>query len=204
MLPSINIGRMARWLPHALMETQSRSQQVLLTFDDGPNVLVLPDLLDVLAGFNIKATFFCIGRRLAEHPDLARRIVAEGHSLGNHSLLHQRFFQLPLAKQWDEILRTEELIVAAGGAGKLFRPPQGRIDMLLALKLKQHDFRIIHWNVDTCDYSQDINRVNRILESHVVRAGDIVLMHDDHALCCDVLNQWLPRWIDQGLQFGTL
>jgi peptidoglycan/xylan/chitin deacetylase (PgdA/CDA1 family) len=203
MLRSINIGRAARWLPHVFMETQSRSQQVFLTFDDGPDAAVLPALLDVLASFKVKATFFCIGRRLAEHPDLARRIVTEGHSLGNHSYLHQRFFQLPLVKQWDEILRTEELIVAAGGTGKLFRPPQGRIDILLALKLKRHGFRIVHWNVDSCDYSQDAYRVSRSLESRILCGGDIVLMHDDHALCCDELKKWLPRWLDKGLQFGT-
>jgi len=199
-----DIGRIARWMPHTFLETNSHSHQVMLTFDDGPDPAILPELLDILAGFNIKATFFCIGSRLATQPDLARRIVSEGHRLANHSYLHQRFFQLPLQKQIDEIMQTESLIVAAGGEGKLFRPPQGRIDLLLALTLKQHGFRIVHWNVDTCDYSRDFERVTRRLESQLIKAGDIVLMHDDHALCFDVLKYWLPLWLDQGLEFGTL
>lgn len=204
MLRSINIGRIARWLPHLLIETRLRGQQVFLTFDDGPHPAVLPVLLDLLSVFQIRVTFFCIGRYLAEYPHLARRIVTAGHTLANHSFLHQGFFRLSLAQQWDEIRRTEELIVAAGGPGKLFRPPQGRIDPLLMLKLKLNGFRIVLWNVDSCDYTQDVLRVSGSLESQGIKAGDIVLMHDDHALCCDVLKQWLPLWISQGLQFERM
>lgn len=203
MLRSMNIGRLARWLPHGLIETRTPDQQIMLTFDDGPDPEVLPELLSILSDFDIKATFFCIGQRLATHRDIARRIVGDGHGLGNHSFLHQHFFTLPLVKQWDEILRTEELIVALGGSGKLFRPPQGRIDMVLAFKLKQEGFRIIQWNVDSHDYSQNAHVVTESLESRQLKAGDIVLMHDDHALCCNVLKQWLPRWRDQGLKFGS-
>jgi peptidoglycan/xylan/chitin deacetylase (PgdA/CDA1 family) len=202
MLRSINIGRLARWFPHGIMETRAPGQEVMLTFDDGPQLHVLPELLDVLASFNVKATFFCIGQRLEVNRDIARRIIDEGHALGNHSFLHKQFFTLPVDRQWEEILRTEEIIASLNGNGKLFRPPQGRINAVLAAKLKRAGFRIIFWNVDSCDYLQDAQRVTSVFQSRTISPGDILLMHDDHDLCCEVLKYWLPRWLDQGLQFG--
>src|SRR6186713_2927733 len=115
-------------LPNSwMMISGEKPNSIYLTFDDGPHPQVTPLLLDLLKTKNAKATFFLIGTNIEAYPDLARQIVANGHSIGNHSYDHKRFHELKLQTQLNQVITTNKLIEKITGAEcKLFRAPGGR------------------------------------------------------------------------------
>ena len=155
---------------------------IALTFDDGPNATLTPKLLDLLAAHHFKATFFVVGQNAADHPDILRRAVREGHEIANHSWSHPN-----LAKMSDEAVRrelqkTEDAIVAAiGKKPTLLRPPYGNLTANQKRWINnEFGYRIIIWDVDPLDWKRPGPSVvtSRILkETH---AGSIVLAHDIH------------------------
>ncbi len=161
------------------------SQKVALTFDDGPDPEVTPAVMDALARYGARATFFSIGRSLNEHPQLARRLVAAGHELGNHSWRHSRLQNLFGAKEHTrEIERGEQAIAALIGCRvkPLYRPPIGLKSPQLARVAYRRQLTVVAWSLHSRDTRiADPKRVaRRVLEQ--IRPGDIVLMHDGHDL----------------------
>ncbi|MGH8274280.1 MAG: polysaccharide deacetylase family protein [Gammaproteobacteria bacterium] len=157
---------------------------VALTFDDGPDPEVTPRVLDALARHGAHATFFVIGRALAEQPELARRIAAEGHTLGNHSWRHSRRQNFYRRKNFErEIERGEEAICALTGESQpLYRPPIGIKSPALARIAYRRGMRVVAWSLHGRDtHERGSERIAaRILKK--VRPGDIILMHDGHDL----------------------
>jgi peptidoglycan/xylan/chitin deacetylase (PgdA/CDA1 family) len=160
-------------------------QRVALSFDDGPDPEVTPAVLDALAQYGARATFFSIGRSLEAHPRLARRLIAEGHELGNHSWRHSRwqnFFGANAHAR--EIERGDRAIAAVTGslAKPLYRPPVGLKSPQLARVAARRRLTLVAWSLHSRDTrSTDPKRIaRRVLER--VAAGDIVLMHDGHDL----------------------
>lgn len=103
-----------------------------LTFDDGPSLERTPPLLEVLKRHQVKATFFMLGTNIERHPGLARRVISEGHLVGNHSYDHPRMYAKPLSFLRWQIEQTDSLIQAAGQEEvKLFRPPYSAKFILL-------------------------------------------------------------------------
>jgi peptidoglycan-N-acetylglucosamine deacetylase len=158
--------------------------QIALTFDDGPDPESTPAILDSLAQLGARATFFVIGRYLERHESLARRIVAEGHELGNHSWRHapwQNFYSR--RAHLADIERTSALIRSIEGTSRepLYRPPVGLKSPELARAAESRQLQIIAWSVHSRDTAgrrwQSVAR--RVLNR--VRGGDIVLLHDGHA-----------------------
>ena len=159
------------------------SRRVALSFDDGPDPEVTPAVLDALAKHGARATFFCIGRSLVEHPQLARRLVAEGHELGNHSWRHSRWQNFfGAGEQAREIERGAQAIAAVTGSQvkPLYRPPIGLKSPPLARAAYQHQLTLVAWSLHSRDTRiADPKRLaQRVLEA--IRPGDIVLMHDGH------------------------
>ena len=189
-----------------MLFTRARARrQVCLTFDDGPSPDHTPALLDLLADHDVQATFFLIGSKVAQHPDIVRRIVAEGHALGNHSFSHPRFSQTSMRAQWEEIEKTERELSAHDGIRRhLIRPPYGKLDLrTLAVGLARRQ-RIALWNRDSLDYRLDSAQIIERFESTCPRPGDVILFHDDGASGLDALRVLLPKWRATGLEFGTL
>lgn len=158
--------------------------KIALTFDDGPDPERTPAILDTLAELGARATFFVIGRYLERHQALARRIVAEGHELGNHSWAHrpwQNFYSRRVHQA--DIERTAELIRAVSGATRepLYRPPVGLKSPELARAAMARQLQLVAWSVHSRDtFGQRWQLVaHRVLNR--VRSGDIVLLHDGHA-----------------------
>jgi len=157
--------------------------RVALTFDDGPDPDVTPAVLDALAVDGARATFFCIGRSLAEHPALARRLVAEGHELGNHSWRHSRwqnFFGAGALGR--EIERGADAIAGLTGsrAEPFYRPPIGLKSPPLAWAAARRRLTVVAWSLHSRDTrTADPRRIaERVLAR--IRPGDIVLLHDGH------------------------
>lgn len=187
---------------------------IALTFDDGPDPRVTPAVLEILKRHDAKATFFCVGERAREHPDLIRAIVAAGHGLGNHSWSHTHAFWFLGAKRLArEIDSTQRILQELSGeAPRVFRAPAGIRSPILDPVLAKRGLALVSWTrrgFDTVD--GDAERViRRLLRS--VGSGDILLLHDGAAargpdgtaVVLDVLPKLLKELDCRGLEFADL
>jgi peptidoglycan/xylan/chitin deacetylase (PgdA/CDA1 family) len=192
-----------RWLPSTLVvsSADAGTGAVFLTFDDGPHPVHTPPVLDALARHGAQATFFLIGDLAQRHPDLVRRIAAEGHGIGNHSHTHPEFRGLPLARQMEEIERADAALRGIVGAREIpFRTPRGALPPRLVSHLAARGRPIVYWSYDTLDYRRpDPAQLIDMLRAQPPRAGDIVLMHDDGPAAGAILDAVLPQWRGAGL-----
>jgi peptidoglycan/xylan/chitin deacetylase (PgdA/CDA1 family) len=197
-----------RWVPNALVTTAGphAQRELYLTFDDGPHPEHTPPLLDLLAEHGAKATFYLIGKQVEGNQALARRIADEGHTLGNHSYSHPRFNTLSLADQLDEIERTDQVLSAIDGRSRHgFRSPRGVLPLPLMLKLMSRRRSVMYWSYDSLDYSRrPAEELIETIRRHPLRAGDIVLMHDDSRISLDVLKILIPQWKTEGFSLSAL
>jgi peptidoglycan-N-acetylglucosamine deacetylase len=155
---------------------------IALTFDDGPHATLTPKLLDLLAAHHMRATFFVVGQNAADHPDILRRAVREGHEIGNHSWSHPNLGKMSDDAVRRELQKTDDAIFAAiGKHPTLLRPPYGSITARQKHWIhEEFGYRIIIWDVDPLDWKRPGPSVvcSRILKE--TRAGSIVLAHDIH------------------------
>ncbi|WP_051946277.1 polysaccharide deacetylase family protein [Verrucomicrobium sp. BvORR106] len=179
---------------------------IAITFDDGPHATNTPRLLDILAERNIKATFFVVGRNVREYPAILRRIIAEGHEVGNHSWSHMALSTLTPDKVRQELGKTHDAVLqAAGYQMRLMRPPYGATN----LRVKQICFQEFHypsiiWTVDPLDWKQPGSSV---VAQHIVagtRSGAIILAHDIHAATIDAMPDTLDTLLAKGYHFVTV
>lgn len=182
-LPWKGISLLSEWREmHAgriVYSVPNRNRLVALTFDDGPDPRYTPHVLDTLKRYGIHATFFLCGNKVALYPDLARRIVAEGHTLGNHTETHPRLEGEDLRDVRLEIDRCESEITAVTGQRPLlFRPPRGLLSRPIMATVTDRGYRIVNWSL-AFDRAKEKN--SRVLRDRVLRlakSGDIILMHD--------------------------
>lgn len=158
---------------------------VALSFDDGPDPEVTPKLLDLLEEERVHATFFVIARKLAAHPQLARRMRACGHAIGNHSWQHARTQNFWSARRHGrELDRAEQALESLGlaSSARLYRPPVGLKSGSLAKAAHAHGLTIVAWSLHARDTrtSDPAAIARRVLDR--VRPGDIILLHDGHDL----------------------
>ncbi|WP_233842629.1 polysaccharide deacetylase family protein [Dyella sp. 2HG41-7] len=199
------------WLnlfPDALVQTKGAREGTVryLTFDDGPDPIYTPPLLDLLAKHGVKASFFLVGQKVEQYPDLVQRILAEGHMLGNHSYSHWSFKRMTTRKKLNEILRTDALLSAFDGRlHHRMRPPHGYVgaDILAYFAMRRRTF--VYWSYDTLDYQIEPTRelVDR-LRADPPLPGEIVLMHDDSDRAREALAVMLPEWLSNGFTFSAL
>ncbi len=152
---------------------------VALTFDDGPNPEYTPLVLDVLRDEGIRATFFLVGREVERYPEIARRIVEEGHEIGSHTYSHRNMMGLPAHTMIQEIVRAEGAIrEACQETPRLFRPPRGLYDERLMEELQSRGYAVALWSISSMDWAEMPERsmVRRLTK--VVRNGDVLLFHD--------------------------
>lgn len=189
-------------------------RRVALSFDDGPDPAMTPKVLDVLAEYGAHATFFVIGEALVAYPEIGRRMVAEGHVIGNHSWQHSRW-QNFYAAGWHgrEIARGEQAIAAVTGSSApvLYRAPVGLKSGELAHAAWRRGLTLVAWSLHSRDtrLKDPESIARRVLER--VRAGDIVLMHDGHdlpgrtrPLCAKALRLILQGLRERGLECVTI
>jgi peptidoglycan/xylan/chitin deacetylase (PgdA/CDA1 family) len=160
--------------PSFIWQMPSNEKALYLTFDDGPHPTITPVVLDLLADFNAKATFFCIGDRVKRYPDIMKRIVAEGHSIGNHTQHHVNGWNSSVSDYTEEVHQAALLITS-----KLFRPPYGRIKRKQAKLLENEGYKITMWTILSADYDNSLNKEEcaRRVTSYIDK-GNIYLFHD--------------------------
>jgi len=157
-----------------------RSAAIFITFDDGPHPEHTPRVLDALAAFGAKATFFVVGAEAERYPEIVRRMVIEGHSVGDHSWAHADIRRLSKARFLDDLRRSNDLLSGlTGQRTRLFRPPNGKLGLSQFITLLFHGYTIALWNVDSRDYAcESLDSVKIKLHDWSMQAGDIVLLHD--------------------------
>lgn len=152
---------------------------VALTFDDGPS-LHTSEILHLLALYKAKATFFCIGQQIKQHPDIFKQILNEGHSIGNHTYSHpQRFGFLNAEQIIDDIKKCDAIMAKlVGHTPALFRPPFGVTNPSVAKAVELLNKQVIGWSNRSLDtVIADGEKIYERVKSKV-RSGDIILLHD--------------------------
>ena len=159
-------------------------------------------ILDVLAKYNVKATFFVVGCQTVKDPDIVRRIAAEGHQVGNHSYDHPQMDSLTCAQALADLQKNDALLCRLLGKGDYWvRPPYGLCTDREAAALS---VPLVNWSVDTEDWkSKDADKILDIIYRQV-SDGDIVLLHDRYQNTVDAVLRAVPHLQEQGYVFVTV
>jgi peptidoglycan/xylan/chitin deacetylase (PgdA/CDA1 family) len=189
------------------------SRQLALTFDDGPNDPWTPRLLEVLDRHQICATFFLIGRFVAQRPEIARQIAAAGHVIGNHTHDHPNLIFVRPKEVESQIRRCADVLQQTLGAhSSLFRPPYGGRTPQALRAVRRCGLIPVLWSVSGWDWdAKSAGEIeNKVMGS--VEGGDVILLHDgghrylgvDRSFTVSAVNQLIGRCRDQGFTFVTV
>ena len=214
-----------KWLyPKALWRMDAAEHSVYLTFDDGPIPESTPFILDTLKEHGVKATFFVVGENVKRYPDLFRRIISEGHSIGNHTYNHMGSLKHYVRTYLSNIETADAVMETAANVGgsensslftlhsslekPLFRPPHGWMWLSAYHLLMKKGYTIVMWDLVTRDYSRNLNAFD-IFRNVVYysRNGSIITFHDS-LKSIQKLKYALPASIrylkEQGYELKTL
>lgn len=189
--------------PGLITVFSSGGGRVALTFNDGPDPDVTPRVLDLLQAAHAKATFFIVGERAAAHPDLVRRIVAEGHELASHTQTHRRLTGLDVATIREELTGPREVADRLGlTMSSWFRPPEGRWDDAVLQAASEEGMRLALWtNIGPQQLTAPL-LARRALSA--ARPDAVLLLHDARPESVEALELILAGLADKGLQAVTL
>ncbi|MDT8436360.1 MAG: polysaccharide deacetylase family protein [Gemmatimonadota bacterium] len=171
------VKRLRRARMGTLVSVRTDRPLVALTFDDGPDPVWTPAVLDVLAAHGARATFFLVGERAARYPDLVRRIREEGHAVGNHGWSHRSAHELAPDVLREELRLTQEALQDPGGAPLWFRPPYGELDERAWRTARDAGYEIVGWSVLSDDWRpmRPGDLAARLVD--LVTPGAIVVLH---------------------------
>lgn len=171
----------------------TREKEIAITFDDGPHAEFTPQILQVLADYNVKATFFVIGKNIAGNEQILKQMDAAGHIIGNHTFSHSFFIDFKSKKGFIAELNDTMAAIykATGWQVKLFRPPYGVTTPNLSAAAKELGYSVIGWNIRSLDTTADSGEkiAQRVKEQ--LMPGAVILFHDTSAKTVDVLKQTL-------------
>ena len=177
-------------LPHI------EEKRFFLTFDDGPIPEVTPWVLDVLKSYNVKAHFFCVGDNVRKYPAIYKRILEEGHKVGNHTHNHVNGWTLHSNIYLKNVSLAKQFIDS-----KLFRPPYGKLLRPQIKWLQAKGYTIVMWDILTKDYDSKISPESCLQRSLKAKEGSIILFHD--SIKAEVnLRYALPKFIETKLSEG--
>jgi len=179
---------------------------IAMTFDDGPHATNTPRLLDMLKERNIKATFYVVGKCVVEYPQIVRRILAEGHEIGNHTWDHQALAGMSAERVNQELAKTHKAVLdAAGYQMRTMRPPYGSTNLRVKQQCHQEfGYPTILWSIDPFDWKRPGSSV---VKSRIVSAahpGAIILAHDIHAATVAAMPETFDALLAKGFRFVTV
>lgn len=182
------------------------SKFLYLTFDDGPDPTVTPQILNILDSFNILATFFVEGRKLEQYPEIVQKTADMGHALGYHSYKHNALGDMSLQ---DLVLENRRMISLftpiIGNSVSLLRPPFGNLTAKSLLFFWWNNKTIVQWSIDSKDSLGDEgSSIILNMRSENIRQGDILLFHDDSFITIEVLPTILNNLLNSGYKFKRL
>jgi peptidoglycan/xylan/chitin deacetylase (PgdA/CDA1 family) len=162
-------------------------------------------VLDVLKHEGVPATFFVVGERVEMYPEIVRRIVAEGHTLGHHSFFHADPARTSAKQLIDEVKQTSAALVRiVREAPRLCRPPHGKLTVAKLLSLWSNGQTVVLWNIDPADFAcQTEEELRAWFRARPLQGGDVVLLHDNRPYAPGALSEVIQVARRDGLNFST-
>jgi len=178
-------------------------KEIYLTFDDGPTPEVTQWVIKTLHQYNVKATFFCLGRNIAQHSSIYQQLLSQGHRVGNHGYDHLNGWRTTTKDYVDNAEKARKLVNSP-----LFRPPYGRIKKQQGQELHRKGCQIVMWDVISGDFDTSISSEQCLLNvTKNVTSGSIIVFHDS-AKAQNHLEYTLPKALEfmiaEGYKFGLL
>lgn len=186
--------------PDAVFRPAVSGKELFLTFDDGPDPVSTPAILNILGRYNVKAAFFCTGKEALKYPGLMSAIRSEGHLTGNHGYRH-----LDGWKTNTEVYLRNIREASGYTSASLMRPPYGRIRLRQYRELSA-EFTIVFWDLMPYDFDKRLSPA-KILEimKRKVRSGSVIVLHDTNAShAAVILEEFIKSSIDKGFSFSLL
>lgn len=181
-------------------------KQIAISFDDGPAKDYTPQILQILKEHEVKAAFFCIGKRIKENEDLLKQVHEEGHIIGNHSYSHDLWFDLFSAKKMYEDLQMMNSVMekTIGKKPKLFRPPYGVTNPNLKKAIQQSRYITVGWNIRSMDTVVKDARKLLAKVTASLKPGAVVLFHDTSKTTLDILSAFIKQAREMGYEIVRL
>jgi peptidoglycan/xylan/chitin deacetylase (PgdA/CDA1 family) len=194
-------GFLAGWLyPEAIFRIKTTGKVLCLTFDDGPDPVSTPELLDILGKYQIRAIFFCSGSAAEKYPVLMSEIRDAGHLTGNHGYDHLNGWRTDTAEYISDVIKASGLT-----SDKIFRPPFGRLSIKQKKRLPE-SYKIIFWDIMAYDFDITFgsDKSLRILKSKI-RPGSIIVLHDTASSCANaILEDFIIIAVNAGYHFEMI
>lgn len=195
-------------LPGITWHGNRYTDKVYLTFDDGPTPGVTDEVLHILAEYNAKATFFCLGRQVVQHPDLVKRVVSTGHAIGNHGFAHLSGWGTEQHAYLADAEKGRKTLEDLGVDVRYFRPAYGKVNLLALPVLKDRYHRVVLWDVMPHDYEPGLH-ANTVLANALkdMDKGSIIVLHDSEKAAPNmlaVLPKLLQHLSNKNYTFATL
>jgi peptidoglycan-N-acetylglucosamine deacetylase len=178
------------------------TKKIALTFDDGPNAKVTPQVLKTLEKYDAKATFFVVGEAVKKHPAVLKEVFNDGHEIGNHTYNHTKLTTLTVKQMHLQIQSTDSVVQAAIGQNPtVFRPPYGAYNKTVTNQLNVPN---VLWTIDTLDWKHHDPKKTLQAVKDNAKPGSIILMHDIHQATANALDDILAMLQKQGYEFVTV
>ena len=188
------------------LNDQPQCNTVYLTFDDGPDRVITPQVVDILAENNVCGNFFFIGNQLEKYADVVKKAYDNKNFVGSHCFSHTKLTTMTSEQVKKEITDTNAILKGITGVAPTFiRPPYGDINDTVISEFKELDLKIVLWSIDTLDWSQrDASHIEKNITDHI-RPGDIILMHcnSDKTETAKALPKIIQAIKDKGYKMGT-
>ncbi len=182
------------------------NNQILLTFDDGPNPETTEIILKQLETKNVKAVFFCVGENVRKYGNLVEGILQGGHIIGNHTFAHQKIWGINESKIVENLIKFNSLIEEKFDRKvEYFRPPHGQFDFTLPKALKKLNMENVMWNLLTRDYKNDLEIVKFGVKNYL-QNNSIVVLHDSNKskqIIADSIKVIFESADKKGYEFGV-
>ncbi len=194
-----------RFYPGAIWDFSftNASKKIYLTFDDGPNPVTTEWILNTLSAYQAKATFFCIGKNVFQHPELVEIIAQNGHAIGNHSHSHVNGFKLNTIDYIEDIRKAKKEINSV-----LFRPPYGKITPKQHKLVNQLGLTTVFWSHISYDFDMTLSSEKRLKKLFAqIKSGSIVVFHDSDKAFPQLFNELpiiLKTLMEKGFEFESI
>ena len=176
---------------------------IYLTFDDGPNPITTPWILDLLNQYKAKATFFCLGKNVQDHPALYQNIIEQGHTIGNHTMHHLHGWRTRTKDYVQDVISAAEHIDS-----HLFRPPYGKIKKKQLNQLKELGYTTVFWSHITYDFDKSLSTEKRMRKTNeAIFPGAILVFHDSEKAFAQIkieLPKLMEEWDKMGYTFAAI
>jgi peptidoglycan/xylan/chitin deacetylase (PgdA/CDA1 family) len=184
---------------------KTSNNKILITFDDAPNPGITESIINILRELNIKALFFCVGENIELYDELTKKIINEGHTIGNHTFNHKRLTRLSVDFSLKEINSFNSLMMDRYRYKvKYFRPPYGRFNFNTKAIMNRTELKCVMWNLLTYDYKKGIKKVKFSVDNYL-QNNSIIVMHDNNRtsdIIVDSIKYIADSAFNNGFEFG--